>query len=879
MSDIEKIRREVSLPNIAASMGVDLERNGNEYEACCPFHEERTPSFTIFAGKDGAWRMHCFGCGAQGDVIDFVEKLQGVTTAEAIKILNGDRAVGRNIQPARIEARDPYAGITLLKPTQELAAGKNIVLYNPKREHNGNITPSAVYPYRRVDGSLIGYVLRHDLAGGGKETPMVCWTRLPGGAVCWSRYPFPKPRPLYGQERITPQTTQVIVVEGEKKVDAIWRATGRVAVSAPGGTNGGRHADWSALKDKKVLIWPDADPEGFKYMAELAEILASAASEIKFIDVVRGYHEGNDVSDRGHAAGNGQAVAHQDGGRAHLVRERGRNGSADGSGRGQNGDRNGARGKPRRAFNPAKGLRLTHADWRGGSAVPKGWDVADAVDEGWGKPEIDGFMLACRSAELPAWPDEPETPAKADAQLPPDMPVDPVEPLEALRREWCFVAGRSVFREIETGAEVKVGAFDLVNRRHIPLMDYLPNGDMLKKPREVSASEWLIGYGFGRSVQDTMYLPQHSDGGPVIEYDGVQYLNSYLPHYVPRAASSWEGHPAVDVWQKHFKVILPDDWEVLLLWLAYNVQHPGKKVLWAPIIKGTQGDGKTTISVMMGAVMGAKNVKVVSTESLFSDFTGYAEGSCVAFLEEIRVKGHNRHDAMNKLKPLVTNAVVDVVRKGQDGRNVPNVTNYCAFTNFDDALVIDENDRRWGVFFTKFQNRAELLTAGIGKAYWDALYDATENHADVLRAWLLSIDCSEFDPKAAPPITAAKLAMIRNSLSAEAVMVAEVIALGREGIGPYAMATDCLNEALRADYGQKLVTTRVSAALQELGWLALEKPMKWNGKARRIYVKKDYEWGDAERQWRTARDMLDATLPGAVAATVLDDPMMEEVPW
>lgn len=423
MSDIDKIRSEVSLPDIALSMGVTLDRNGQEFETCCPFHEERTPSFTVFPGRDGVWRYHCFGCGAKGDVIDFVKEIKGVETHEAIQILNGDRAAGANVQPKKIEARDPYKGITLLVPNNTLAPNRNVVLHNPKRERNGNIKPSAVFPYRHADGSLIGYVLRHDLPDGGKETPQVCWVRLPDGRECWSRFPFPKPRPLYGAERIRPETTQVIVVEGEKKVDAIFAATGRIAVSAAGGVYGGRYADWSALKGKKVLIWPDADPEGFKYMAELAEILSGIASELKFIDVLRECHEGNAVSDGGGVAGSKGAMVHTGGRGAPLVRERGSGGGPHGAGRRADARDRGRGREPGRAFGAAKGACLTYADWRAGTPVPKGWDAADAVRDQWNKAALDGFMLNCRVSAVPSWPDDPiEPPPEPDL----NMPVDPV---------------------------------------------------------------------------------------------------------------------------------------------------------------------------------------------------------------------------------------------------------------------------------------------------------------------------------------------------------------------------------------------------------------------------------------------------------------------
>lgn len=59
-------------------------RAGREYKACCPFHKEKTPSFTI---NDDKQFYHCFGCGEHGDVIDFVMKHDNVPFREAVEQL------------------------------------------------------------------------------------------------------------------------------------------------------------------------------------------------------------------------------------------------------------------------------------------------------------------------------------------------------------------------------------------------------------------------------------------------------------------------------------------------------------------------------------------------------------------------------------------------------------------------------------------------------------------------------------------------------------------------------------------------------------------------------------------------------------------------
>jgi putative DNA primase/helicase len=94
----------ISLPLIIGET-LQIERNGKSWTAPCPFHAERTPSFHVF--KD---HFHCFGCGAHGDVFDWLEKQRGLSYRDAIEYLGGDRqtaiqrpipAPGRPLQRAQ----------------------------------------------------------------------------------------------------------------------------------------------------------------------------------------------------------------------------------------------------------------------------------------------------------------------------------------------------------------------------------------------------------------------------------------------------------------------------------------------------------------------------------------------------------------------------------------------------------------------------------------------------------------------------------------------------------------------------------------------------------------------------------------------------------
>ena len=83
------------LPNRVDIVGlinkrVALKKAGKDYKACCPFHEEKTPSFTVVPSKQ---IYHCFGCGEGGGIIDFVMKFDHLAFVEAIETVAGESGI------------------------------------------------------------------------------------------------------------------------------------------------------------------------------------------------------------------------------------------------------------------------------------------------------------------------------------------------------------------------------------------------------------------------------------------------------------------------------------------------------------------------------------------------------------------------------------------------------------------------------------------------------------------------------------------------------------------------------------------------------------------------------------------------------------------
>src|SRR4051794_24948722 len=80
---LDELRARTVLSAVIAP-SVKLLRAGREWKACCPFHNEKTPSFTV---NDDKGFYHCFGCGAHGDAIRFLTDQRGMPFMDAVKEL------------------------------------------------------------------------------------------------------------------------------------------------------------------------------------------------------------------------------------------------------------------------------------------------------------------------------------------------------------------------------------------------------------------------------------------------------------------------------------------------------------------------------------------------------------------------------------------------------------------------------------------------------------------------------------------------------------------------------------------------------------------------------------------------------------------------
>ena len=105
--DITALKARHPLSEVVEAAGVKLQGRGRVRQGYCPFHDESEGSFTAYGDSQ---RWYCFGCGLGGDVLDFIQRIEGLTLPEAIRRLDvgGHRPVSETA-PRPVPTRRPKA--------------------------------------------------------------------------------------------------------------------------------------------------------------------------------------------------------------------------------------------------------------------------------------------------------------------------------------------------------------------------------------------------------------------------------------------------------------------------------------------------------------------------------------------------------------------------------------------------------------------------------------------------------------------------------------------------------------------------------------------------------------------------------------------------
>ena len=379
------------------------------------------------------------------------------------------------------------------------------------------------------------------------------------------------------------------------------------------------------------------------------------------------------------------------------------------------------------------------AEVAGDDSIPQDvrYMLAQRLHVGYGK--VNGLPIATVRADL--------TPARGELVLAGEG---------GLFKDWVYVEALSCYYDLSRGVDVSPSALKVRFDGHEVIKE-----SGLDAVKFASHSHVPI-------VRDIMFHPGQTQ---IFSYQGLNMVNTFksLNLDIPQVLSA-EQQLSVDSFERHLAFLLPNEKDRVIVrdWMAYVVQNPGKRVSWAIVVKGVHGDGKTYLSRVMEAVTGSVNQ--VAGSSFGGQFNSWAQGALVVAVEEIRVSGDKKYEALDRMKPLISNSSIPIEEKGRDVRTIPNFSSYMLFTNHADALPIAESERRYCVFETPFTSRAQLYQAFGGAdqsaAYYDALFDSLSAHPEALAYHLLNhVVSPSFKPSSQAPETSARTRMIEATVS------------------------------------------------------------------------------------------------------------------
>lgn len=381
--------------------------------------------------------------------------------------------------------------------------------------------------------------------------------------------------------------------------------------------------------------------------------------------------------------------------------------------------------------------------------------------------------------------------------------------------QWIYVESTCEFYNVELDYAIKREAFNAKFDRETEC-----------ESAEMSASQYALTVAKIQTVVDIMYWPGAEQ---MFEHEGKTMLNRYRDRGVPIVQE--DQHGVVGRFLKHVELTLPDqaDREILLDWLCFICQNPGKRINWALLLQGAQGTGKTYFVNVLQRVLGS-NVTCLDPQAIAGRFTGWAHGSVAMAIEEIRIHGTNKYEILDRMKPFLTNDTVSIEEKGRDHRTVPNFTSYLLLTNHLDAIPLADGDRRYCVLYSHWQSEGQMFDELGGRLgaekYFDALFgDLNVERVGSLAYYLKTRKISDsFSPRGRAPETKARQRMINLAISPERQMLEDAISEHKcPVINEHILDLTWLNELCKKD-GPELPGNRaITAILLDMGYEQYEK--------------------------------------------------------
>jgi hypothetical protein len=305
---------------------------------------------------------------------------------------------------------------------------------------------------------------------------------------------------------------------------------------------------------------------------------------------------------------------------------------------------------------------------------------------------------------------------------------------------------------------------------------------------------------------------------PTMEFGEIRNnkINIYQPAQIQRTKGD------ASPFTHHIAKLLPDERDQIILtsYLAACVQHAGVKFLWAPVLQGAPGNGKSLISKCLAHAIGSEYVSYPDSRDIDSRFTGWIFQKLIICVEDMYAPGHE-NNIIERLKPMITNDTQGIQFKGKDIFTAKVCANFIFNTNQKDSIRKHKDDRRYAVFFTAQQDKQDKLKSGMDSKYFNELnaWLKKDGYA-IVSEYLYTYDIpEEFNPAlgcSEAPDTSTTAQAIEESLGYREQIIMDAIEEGRIRFRNGWVSSFGLKE-LFEEYKIKMSPSKQKALLASIG--------------------------------------------------------------
>lgn len=388
--------------------------------------------------------------------------------------------------------------------------------------------------------------------------------------------------------------------------------------------------------------------------------------------------------------------------------------------------------------------------------------------------------------------------------LPADKVVDLKSKIELIEElgDWIFVSGNKKFYNLVDGRQFDPDQIKLYY-------------SMVWESKVLQRLVSTIGH-----ADYLRYIP---GSAPTLLEGKFKCINTWRPSSIVPAPGNHQ------CYEEHLKYLFPTDWEHVRNWCAWVVQHPAQRNNWAILLTGGAGVGKTYIATVLQQILGKDNWKSPSNAGLHERFNLWCANSQLVVVNE--VMGENRRDLTNALKTLITEDIVPMREMRENEKFIPVYLNLILISNYATALLLDDDDRRFGVFHTHALQQK--------RAYYENLLnpDKSIKNIEAIYHYLLNVDLKSYDHRHAPK-TDSKARLLEEGQSDNFDMHLEEFLVNKKfDIFSLSQVNDYLQKVTQYNHTELVTPQRIAFLLRTK--CAFLKRVRVRGTLERLYCVKD----------------------------------------